>query len=55
MTKIQALADERRTLEREYAADSLEIQRLIAHRFEKWQALQKIEREMKAIGARRES
>ena len=50
MTILQALADERKMLQAEYDADSLEIKRIIEHRFEKWLALERIKREMRAIG-----
>lgn len=54
MTILQALADERKTLESEMQADTLEIRRLIGHRFDKWLALQKVEREMLTIARRSE-
>lgn len=54
MTLLEALADERKLLEREMRDYSAEIKSLIDRRFEKWLALQKVEREMIAIGARKE-
>lgn len=46
MTLLEALADERKMLEREIEADSVEIRRLIDHRMEKQVALRQVEKQM---------
>lgn len=54
MTLLEALADERKLLEREMRDYSAEIKSLIERRFDKWLALQKVERELKMFGERNE-
>lgn len=54
MTLLEALADERKMLEREMRDYSAEIKSLIERRFDKWLALQKVEREMLTIARRSE-
>jgi len=51
---LEALADVRKLLEGEMREYSAEIKSLIERRFEKWQALQKVERELKIFGERNE-